>query len=162
MYHTVFHSFSLFPNCLRFLDNLCIIDPIRVEHLDHVIKTDQSESVNYASFIGRKKKQIPDFSLSDWPVSGHMIFLSKKILFFLHFSYVFPHFSPPLHPSFTPPPLRLGLGTFTSCPLSSTVVHSMCAVLTCYFLRVHCSFLSFTSCPLSSLALFFLYTVHLL
>ena len=38
----------------------------------------------------------------------------------------------------------------------------MCAVLTCYFLRIHCSFMSFTSCPLSSLALFFLYTVHLL
>ena len=38
----------------------------------------------------------------------------------------------------------------------------MCAVLTCYFLCIHCSFMSFTSCPLSSLALFFLYTVHLL
>ena len=166
--HTVFHSFSLFPNCLRFLDNLCIIDPIRFEHLDHVIKTDQSESVNFASFIGskKKKKQIPDFSLSDWPVSGHMIFFFKKIFFYLTLFVCFSTFfsSPPspLHPSFTPPPLRLGLGTFTSCPLSSTVVHSMCAVLTCYFLRVHCSFLSFTSCPLSSLALFFLYTVHLL
>ena len=113
MYHAVFHSFSLLPNCLRFLHNLCIIEPIRFEHLD-VIKTDQSEGVNFTSFIGskKKKKQIPDFSLSDWPVSGHMIFfVQKKILFFLHFSYVFPHFSSSLHPSFTPPPLRLGLGT---------------------------------------------------
>ena len=56
MYHTVFHSFSLFPNCLRFLDNLCVIYLIRFEHLDHVIKTDQSESVNFVSFIGSKKK----------------------------------------------------------------------------------------------------------
>ena len=152
MYHTVFHSFSLFPNCLRFPDNLCIIYPIRFEHLDHVIKTDQSESVNFASFIGRKKK-------SKFEISRFLIgqFLGTCFSYTFHmFSHIF------LHPSFTPPPLRLGLGTFTSCPLSSTVVHSMCAVLTCYFLRVHCSFLSFTSCPLSSLALFFLYTVHLL
>ena len=108
MYHTVFHSFSLFPNCLRFLDNLCIIDPIRFEHLD-VIKTDQSESVNFASFIGseKKKMQIPDFSLSDWPVSGHMIFFFQKTFFFSYTFHVFPHFSPPLlHPSTPSSPLH--------------------------------------------------------
>ena len=104
MYHTVFHSFSLFPNCSRFLDNLCIIDPIRFEHLD-VIKTDQSESVNFASFIGSKKKmQITDFSLSDWPVSEHMIFFfffKKKNCFSYTFRMFFPFFSSPpsvLHP----------------------------------------------------------------
>ena len=157
MYHTVFHLFSLFPNCLRFLDNLCIIYPIRFEHLDHVIKTDQSESVNFASFIGRKKKQIPDFSLSDWPVSGHMIFFSKKNLFFLHFSYVFPHFSPPLlHPSTLAAwswhfyfmssvfncrslNVRCTYLLFSSCPLFFPVVYFMSSVFTCPFLPVHCS-----------------------
>ena len=132
VYHTVFHSFSLFPNCLRFLGNLCIIDPIIFEHFDHAIKTDQSESENFAS---------------SYFVTFGMFF---HIL-------LLPYFTPPspLYPCI----LVLALPSY---PLSSTVVHSMCAVLTNYFLRVHCSFLSFTSCALSPLTLFFMYFVHLL
>ena len=114
-----------------------------------------------------KKRQNSDFSLSDWPVSGHVIFIffskkKKKKMFsgkfnsflIFHFSYRFPHFPPPLLPP------RL---TFTSCPLSSTVVYFMSdfmsAVFTYHCLRLHCSYLSFTSCPLSSLTFFFVYTV---
>ena len=169
MYHTVFHSFSLFPNCLRFLDNLCVIDLIRFEHLDHVIKTDQSESVNFVSFIGsKKKKQIPDFSLSDWPVSGHMIFFFcfKKKFFILHFSYVFPHFSPPLlYPSTPLSPLHpcvlvLALLLHVLC-LQLSFTQCALNLLAIFFASIVFS-LSFTSCPLSLLALFCLYTVHLL
>ena len=107
MYHTVFHSFSLFPNCLRFLDNLCIIDPIRFEHLD-VIKTDQSESVNFASFIGSEKKKCK-FQISRFLIGqflGTWFFFFKKHFFFLTlfmFFHIFllPSFTPssPLHPS---------------------------------------------------------------
>ena len=118
--------------------------------------TNQKAWILLPSSVG-KKKQIPDFSLSDWPVSGHMIFFSKKILFFLHFSYVFPHFSPPLlHPSTLASwswhfyfmssvfncrslNVRCTYLLFSSCPLFFPVVYFMSSVFTCPFLPVHCS-----------------------
>lgn len=157
MDHTVFHSFSLFPNCLRFLDNLCIIYPIRFEHLDHVIKTDQSESVNFASFIGRKKKkQIRDFSLSDWPVSGHMIFFFKKNFVFLTLFVCFPTFfstpPSPLHPCVLVLALLLHVLclqlSFTQCALYLLAIFFVSIVLSCRLLHVLCLHLPFSSCTL--------------